>query len=101
MVINRIGPMSCAKVAGTLYAILGIVFGGIFSLMGLAGAFGSDAWPAGGIAAIFGVAAIVILPVLYGGIGFVAMLVAASLYNVVAGVVGGIEVDLGESPRNR
>ena len=38
MVLKRIGPVSCAKVTGTLYAILGIVIGGIVSLAVLAGA---------------------------------------------------------------
>ena len=33
-------------------------------------------------------------PVLYGGVGFVATLIGAWLYNVVAGLVGGIEMDL-------
>jgi hypothetical protein len=35
MVIKRIGPVSCAKITGTLYAILGIVVGAIFSLASL------------------------------------------------------------------
>jgi hypothetical protein len=35
MVIKRIGPVSCAKITGTLYAILGIVVGAIFSLTSL------------------------------------------------------------------
>ena len=37
MVINRIGPMSCAKISGALSAILGIIIGGVFSLIALAG----------------------------------------------------------------
>jgi hypothetical protein len=62
MVIKRIGPVSCAKISGTLYAILGIVFGGIFSLIALAGGFASDTSGAAGLGAIVGVAAIVVFP---------------------------------------
>jgi hypothetical protein len=94
MVIKRIGPLSCAKITGTLYAILGLVFGGIFSLAALAGSFASNNSTGAGIGALLGVGAIVIFPFLYGGIGFVSTLIAAWLYNTVAGFVGGVEMDL-------
>ena len=42
MVVKRVQPLSCAKIAGTLYAILGLVFGALFSLAAAAGAFASD-----------------------------------------------------------
>ena len=32
--------------------------------------------------------------VLYGGLGFVFTLISAALYNLLAGVVGGVEIDL-------
>jgi hypothetical protein len=41
-----------------------------------------------------GVGAIIVLPIFYGGLGFVGTLIAAWLYNVIAGVVGGIELDV-------
>lgn len=94
MVITRIGPMSCARISATLYAIMGIVLGAIFSVAALAGAFTGDSSQEPFAATVFGVAAIIILPVLYGGIGFLATLIAAWLYNVLAGVVGGVELDL-------
>jgi hypothetical protein len=94
MVIKRIGPVSCAKITGTLYAILGIVVGAIFSLASLAGAFAPDTSGGAGLGAIIGIGAVVVFPVLYGGIGFVATLIGAWLYNVTAGLVGGIEMDL-------
>ncbi len=94
MVIKRIGPMSCAKITGTLYAILGLVIGGVFSLVALAGGFASNTSGAAGVGAIVGVGAVVIFPILYGGIGFVATLIGAWLYNVLAGMVGGFELDV-------
>jgi hypothetical protein len=36
----------------------------------------------------------VALPILYGGMGFVMTLIGAWLYNILAGFVGGIEMDL-------
>jgi hypothetical protein len=94
MVIKRIAPLSLAKVAGTLYAILGLVLGCIFSLVAMAGAFGAQSSRAAGFGAIIGVGAIIFLPILYGVIGFIGTLIAAWLYNVIAGAVGGIELEV-------
>ena len=94
MVIKRIGPMSCAKITGTLYAAMGLVFGAIFSLLALAGGSAPDNSDAAGLGAMIGVGAIIIFPILYGCIGFVATIIAVWLYNVMAGLVGGIEMDV-------
>ena len=94
MVIRRIAPLSLAKIAGTLYAVMGLFFGCILSLVAMAGGFGSEAPQNPALGALFGVGAIFILPIFYGGIGFVGMLIAAWLYNVIAGRVGGIELDV-------
>lgn len=94
MVIKRIGPISCAKITGTLYAIMGLVFGGIVSLIALAGGFASNSSDAAGLGAMVGVGSIIIFPILYGCIGFVATLIGVWLYNVLAGLVGGIEIDV-------
>ena len=94
MVIKRIGPMSCAKIAGTLYAIIGLVLGGIFSLAALAGMFGADSPETAVFPMMFGAAAIVAFPIFYGCLGFLGALIGAWLYNVFAGWVGGIELDV-------
>jgi hypothetical protein len=94
MVVKRIGPMSCAKLAGTLYGIVGLCIGAVLSLVSLVGGFAGQSGDSAAFAAIFGVMAIVIVPVLYGGMGFVTTLIGAALYNVLAGVVGGVEIDL-------
>jgi hypothetical protein len=94
MIIKRVGPVSCAKIAGTLYAILGLLMGGVFSLVTLAGGFASNTPEAGGLVPMIGVGSIVVFPVLYGAIGFVTTLIGAWLYNVLAGIVGGIQIDL-------
>ena len=87
MVLHRIGPLSAAKVVAVLYAIFGLVMGALFSIAAL---FRAD----GGYAPLWGVAAVVIFPVLYGVLGFLVTLIATWLYNVVAGALGGIELDL-------
>ncbi|MFM8912259.1 MAG: hypothetical protein ACKOE6_04970 [Flammeovirgaceae bacterium] len=44
----------------------------------------------------FGFLSIIIFPILYGGIGFVAGLIGAAIYNLIAGWVGGIKIELKE-----
>ena len=94
MVIKRVGPVSCAKIAGTLYAILGLIMGGVFSLVALAGGFGSNTSEDGAFGAIMGVGAVIVFPICYGAMGFVASLIGAWLYNALAGMVGGIQLDV-------
>lgn len=88
MVLHRIGPRSAAKVIALLYALFGLIMGAFFSIAAL---LRPDA---GGVGPLWGVAAVVVFPVLYAVLGFVVTALTAWLYNVVAGAVGGIELDL-------
>ena len=90
MVIRRVGPLSFAKVTAVLYALMGLIFGAIISLISLANVVPKEAGPMG---MLFGAAAIVAIPIFYGVLGFIVSLIAAALYNLVAGWVGGIELD--------
>jgi hypothetical protein len=86
MVIKRIEPLQLAKVAGTLYALLGFIIGLLFTLFALGG-IGLSTLPFG---AAFGIGAVILLPLLYGCFGFIMSLIMAAFYNLVAGWVGGI-----------
>lgn len=96
MVITRINPMSCAKVSGAVYALLGLLVGaGVTLVMTTIGSMSQDEVPAGAFfGALFGAGAIVVLPIFYGVLGFVGGAVGALVYNVVAGFTGGIELDV-------
>jgi len=93
MVIRRVGPLSCAKIGGTLNAVMGLIFGGIFSLVAIAGGFGA-ADSQSYLGPIIGAGSIIVMPIVYGCFGFIGSLIGAVIYNVVAGTVGGVEVDL-------
>jgi len=99
--LRTIGPLSCAKVAAILYALIGLIFGAFVSLLSLLGAFGSGfgdqaAGQPGGalIGLIFGVGAIVVLPVVYGCMGAISGIIMAGAYNLIARAVGGIELEI-------
>lgn len=100
MIIRRINPASAAKIAGALYALVGLFGGAIFSLLSIGSAFAPQGQgPLGPMEMMFGVAAIVALPIFYGVGGFVMTLIAAALYNLIAGRLGGIEIEVDTTPR--
>jgi hypothetical protein len=98
MVIRRIGVWSVSRLYGALSASMGLLIGGIIALFslagGAAGAFGHNADSVSGpLAMMFGVGAIVFLPLFYGILGLCAGALGAALYNLFAGMFGGIELD--------
>ena len=98
MVVKRVGVWSVARVAGGLYASLGLVFGAILTVVALAGvgfirAGGGDA-PIPFLGILLGGGAIIVLPILYGLMGGIIAAFLAWMYNILAGVLGGLEVDI-------
>ncbi len=91
--VKRIGPGSAFKVGTVLYGLLGLIPGAVFALVSMLGA--ALAPPElGPFKFLFGVGAIIILPLLYGIIGGIFAAIGAAIYNLVAGWVGGLEVDI-------
>jgi hypothetical protein len=81
---------------GMIYACMGLIFAPLFLLIGLMGsALGQQKSP---LAGVFGVGFAVLMPVLYGVMGFIAGLIGALLYNLFAGWVGGFELELEVRP---
>ena len=97
--VKRIAPGSAFKVGLVVYAILGLIVGICMALFSMvAGSLGSLA--GGGVPGAralgfgFGLGAIILFPILYGIVGGVAGAVGAAVYNLAAGWVGGLEVDI-------
>lgn len=87
-----IHPLQAGKVIGCLYAAMSLIFAPFFLLAGLAGAFaeGQDAAPAGVILVVMAI----LMPILYGGMGFLFGALGAAIYNLIAGWTGGFRIDL-------
>ncbi len=94
MVLKSIGVFSMAKMMGALYAVAGFLAGLLFALASVVGAGFADAGSEGFMAMMFGVGAVVILPVVYGVMGFLAGALMSVIYNIVAGLAGGVELNL-------
>ena len=79
--LKRLGPLSVGILYAVMLAIFGLISALIVTLMG-------DPAMAG--MAEMGALAIVILPLIYGVLGFIMGIISAVIYNLVAGLVGGI-----------
>jgi len=97
--VKRIAPGSAFKVGMVVYAFLGLIVGICFALFSMvAGSLGGLA--GGGVPGArafgfgFGLGSIIIFPILYGIIGGISGAIGAAVYNLAAGWVGGLEVDI-------
>ena len=102
MVVRRIGALSLGKVIGILYALLGLIFGAFFALFSLLGAaIGvANSQSSDAVASLpFGVGSVVFVPIVYSILHSVLGLITALLYNLVARMVGGIQIELEETRR--
>jgi hypothetical protein len=84
--IQKFGVGQTAKVLGVLYAIMGALF---IPFMLLASMYGEGFGFGFGFALLF--------PVIYGVFGFIFTAIGCLFYNIVAGWVGGIEIELDEA----
>jgi hypothetical protein len=93
VMLRRVGVMSVAKICAIISLIVGLIEGIIFaSLGGLLGGLLTGT-PAEMLGA-FGLTAIITFPISGAISGFIGGAIGAALYNLIAGKIGGIEMDL-------
>ena len=97
--IRRIDVLSSAKVYSALMTVVGLIAGAfvsLFAILGASMAAGMGDEPGAGLlGVIFGIGAIIVLPIVYGVMGFIVGAIQAFVYNVVASRIGGIQIELG------
>ncbi len=93
MVIKRVGVLSVGKMYGAVCTAMGLVFGVLFAAIGSLGSTFAQA--SGGMMpfAGMGIAAVIVIPIMYGIFGFIGGVIGAVFYNMFAGMVGGIEIE--------
>ena len=102
MTIRRFNVFSVAKIQGFLAFVIGLLIGVIYGFAFMIfGAAISSLAPQGDSQAMGGVGAIVIglvimiaVPILYSILGFIGGAIGALVYNLAAGVVGGVKFEL-------
>jgi hypothetical protein len=97
--VKRVGPGSAFKIGLVLYGILGLCAGILMALFSMvAGSLtsmaGADTPAAKMMGFGMGFGAIIIFPIVYGVMGGIFAALGAILYNLVAGILGGLEVEI-------
>lgn len=97
MILRRIDPLSFAKVYGVVVAAVAFVFslpaGCMVSMFGsLSSEYGGSEFGAG-----LGLFMLIVYPIMGLIFGFIGGFVMAWVYNLVAGRIGGIELEFEES----
>lgn len=99
--IKKFGVLSVAKIQAIMmllmsllisipYGLIFMAFGGMIMGAGREGA----GITAGGSTIVIGLMLMIGLPIFYGVMGFVFGAIGALLYNLFAGIVGGIEIEV-------
>jgi hypothetical protein len=94
--LRSIGVLSCAKIFTVVHAVLGILVGFLFLVVGIIGAATAPSHSRLGTVGIIVLA--VLMPVFYGVLGFVMGAVWAFVYNLAAQSIGGLELQLDAVP---
>jgi len=98
--IRKLGVLSVAKIyAVIMFVIMLLVcipLGFIVIVMSLMGAgmAGSDGFAIGGGGVVIGIVYMIVPPIIYGIFGFIGGAIGALIYNIFAGMVGGIEIEV-------
>lgn len=100
--IKKINALSVAKMFGLSMTILGFIVGLIvgFVMFVIGSVFGSTNGFATTLAPCLGIIGFLIIPFLYGAIGFILGALSTLIYNLLASWVGGIEIEFGDKEEN-
>ena len=89
--IKKFDVMSVAKIYAVILAVIGFIEGLLFALIG--GLLSTVGTGGAAVGLGFGIAGIIILPIVFAIMGFIAGAIGAFVYNIVAGAVGGIKFE--------
>jgi len=95
MILRSVGVLSAGKVSGALCLFIGLIAGAFMALMSIVGAsVNAGAGNDNAVAGIFmGIGAIIFVPLFYGVFGFISGVIYAAIYNLLAGIIGGLEMN--------
>lgn len=99
--IRKLGILSVAKIQAVMMFIISLLvsipYGLIiiaFSLFGAGMGRGNEALAVGGGGVIMGVVIMIVLPIIYAIMGFIFGAIGALVYNILSGIVGGVEIEV-------
>lgn len=98
--IKKLGILSVAKMYGLIMLVISLLisipYGLFIMIFGVAmmGSGQNNSMLAGGGSIVIGLLVMIGLPIFYSLIGFVAGAIGALIYNLFAGIVGGVEIEV-------
>ena len=97
--IKTVGVLSAAKMYGVLGLIMGLILGIIYFFIALLGSLmmsggGRTSPGTGGSGFVYGLISLIASPILSGIGGFIGGAIIAFIYNIVAGMIGGVEIEV-------
>lgn len=92
--IKKLGILSVAKIEGIIGVVIGFIIGVLFFVAGGVASSVTGSATQSSLAS-FGALSIIIFPVFYGIVLFIGGAVGAWIYNLAAGWIGGIQIELG------
>jgi hypothetical protein len=100
--IKKLGILSVAKIYAVMMFVMSLLisipYGLFIIVIALSGAstLGAEkgGFMLGGGGVVLGLGIMIGIPIMYGLIGFVAGVIGALIYNIFAGLVGGIEIEV-------
>lgn len=99
--IKKLGVLSVAKMYAAMALVISLLisipyglFIIIFSLIGAAGARGDAGFVIGGGGIVMGILVMIGIPIMYTIMAFIGGAIGALVYNIFAGFVGGIEIEV-------
>ncbi len=98
--IRKLGILSVAKMYALIMLVVSLIISipyGLFIMFfgaAIMSAGGRGGLAAGGGSIVIGLLFMIGIPILYGAIGFVFGAIGALMYNLFAGMIGGIEIEV-------
>jgi hypothetical protein len=98
--IRKLGILSVAKLEAimlfVIMLLISVPYGLVVMIFGAAmlGQGGEAEQAIGGSSILFGLGIMIGLPIMYAIIGFIGGAIGALIYNIFAGIVGGIEIEV-------
>jgi hypothetical protein len=92
--------LSVAKIYALMMLVISLIFSvpyGLFIMifgMAMMGTGDRGGMAAGGGSIVAGLLAMILIPIFYAAMGFVFGAIGALVYNIFAGIVGGVEIEV-------
>jgi hypothetical protein len=98
--IRKLGVLSIAKIYAVMMLVMSLLISipyGLFIMffgVAMMGTGEKAGFAAGGGSIVFGLLIMIGLPIFYGIMGFILGAISALVYNIFAGMVGGVEIEV-------